>query len=242
MKRTYFDGGHFALGGAPKEAFMAGARQMIGALPSRDGVFAGDNLITVGRNLSFLSDEALMSAWERHAEESHEKAILWRTNVLLWAVRQGLKLDGAFVECGVYRGTTARILIDAAGIERPFYLYDTFEAAERHLPALGPDLEPFVRERFADKPNVVVTKGRVPESLSSAPEKIAFMHLDMNSATAEIGALEVLFERMVPGAMLVLDDYGWRLYREQFEAETPWFSERGYSVLELPTGQGLVIR
>ncbi|MFN3524234.1 MAG: class I SAM-dependent methyltransferase [Phenylobacterium sp.] len=242
MTRTYFDGGHFIVDPSATEGFMAGARQMLRSLPSRDGVFAADNLITMGRNLGFLADEALMGAWERHAEEPHEKAILWRTAVLMWGVRQALRREGAFVECGVYRGTTARILIDAGQIERPFFLYDTFETAERHLPALGPDLEPFVRRRFADKPNVVITKGRAPESLGNAPEQIAFLHIDMNSAEAEVGALEVLFDRLVPGAVLVLDDYGWGFYRDQFEAETKWFAARGYSVLELPTGQGLVIR
>lgn len=241
MSRSYFDAGFFP-GIQDRDAFLPAARQMMAAAGPAHGTFASDNLITFGRNLSFLRDPRLIGAWERHAEEHHEQGILWRTAVLLWAVRQGLRLDGALVECGVYRGTTARILVDAAEIERPFFLYDTFETAERHLPALGPDLEPFVRERFADKPNVVITKGRVPESLANAPDKIAFMHIDMNSAKAEIGALDVLFDRMVPGALLVLDDFGWRLYREQFLVETDWFAARGYSVLELPTGQGLVIR
>lgn len=215
---------------------------MLQGLTSQDGVFASDNVITFSRNLGFLNDHALIEAWERHAQEAHEKAILWRTAVLLWAARNGLRLDGDFVECGVYRGTTAHILIDAAKITRKFYLYDTFETAERHLPALGPDLEPFVRTRFSGYRNVVITKGRVPETLIDAPNKIAFMHIDMNSATAEIGALEVLFDRMTPGGVVVLDDFGWSNYRRQFDAETEWFSKRGYFVLELPTGQGIVIK
>jgi len=68
------------------------------------------------------------------------------------------------------------------------------------------------------------------------------MHLDLNNADAEIGALKLLFERMVPGAVLVLDDYGWLAYRAQKLAEDPWFAQRGYRVLELPTGQGLLIK
>src|SRR5690606_35177127 len=100
-----------------------------------------------------------------------------------------------------------------------------------------------VRNRFVDTPNVIVTQGKVPDVLAEVvPEKIAFMHLDMNNAEAEIGALEVLFERMVPGAVMVLDDYGWLAYRQQALAEDPWFAQRGYRVLELPTGQGLVIK
>jgi hypothetical protein len=88
-----------------------------------------------------------------------------------------------------------------------------------------------------------VIKGSVPEaSHIEAPEKIAFMHLDINSATAEVGALEILFDRIVPGGLLILDDYGWLAYKEQKQAEDPFFAARGYHVLELPTGQGLVVK
>lgn len=41
---------------------------------------------------------------------------------------------------------------------------------------------------------------------------------------------------------IVLDDYGWSVYREQKLLEDAWFAERGYQGLELPTGQGLVIK
>ena len=60
--------------------------------------------------------------------------------------------------------------------------------------------------------------------------------------SAEIGALELLFDRLVPGAVVVLDDYGWIAYREQKAAEDPFFLARGYRVMELPTGQGLLIK
>ena len=131
--------------------------------------------------------------------------------------------------------------MDAVKLERPFHLYDLFETAERELPEHGPDLYPFVQSRFAEHPNVVVTKGRVPDSLGNAPDKIAFLHIDMNSVEPEIAALDMLFDRMVPGGVLVLDDYGWIPYRRQFLAEQEWFARRGVPVLELPTGQGLVI-
>ena len=111
------------------------------------------------------------------------------------------------------------------------------------LPEHSQDLFEIVKNRFTDYPNVEVIKGFVPDILlENAPEKIAFMNLDLNNALAEIGALNVLFDRMVPGAILVLDDYGWLWYRAQKEAEDLWFLERGYHVLELPTGQGLVIK
>lgn len=107
----------------------------------------------------------------------------------------------------------------------------------------GDKLYAEVKARFSDTPNVTVTQGKVPEVLAEvAPQKIAFMHLDLNNVDAEMGALEVLFDRLVPGAMLVFDDYGWMAYRNQKLAEAPWLAARGYRVLELPTGQGLVIK
>ena len=35
------------------------------------------------------------------------------------------------------------------------------------------------------------------------------MHIDMNTEKAEILALEHLFDRVSPGGMIVLDDFGW---------------------------------
>jgi hypothetical protein len=83
----------------------------------------------------------------------------------------------------------------------------------------------------------------VPEALAgSAPARIAFLHLDMNSSRAEVGALQLLYDRLLPGAFLLLDDYGWYAYREQKLAEDAFFEKRGVGVLELPTGQGLLVK
>jgi O-methyltransferase len=52
-----------------------------------------------------------------------------------------------------------------------------------------------------------------------------------------------LFEKIVPGGILILDDYEWAgIYRGQKIAEDQWLQERGYRVIPLPTGQGLVIK
>ena len=42
--------------------------------------------------------------------------------------------------------------------------------------------------------------------------------VDMNDADAELGALEMLFDRISPGGMIVFDDYGWTGYRAQKDA------------------------
>ncbi|MGE8657288.1 MAG: TylF/MycF/NovP-related O-methyltransferase [Achromobacter sp.] len=231
--------------------FYEGLQTALDGIGGAMGAYAGDNLFTYGRNLGFLDDPALMQAFGKHASTEIEQALLWRVSVILWGVRHGLRLQGDFVECACYKGTTARIVCDAVDFgahpDRHYYLYDLFEhdASQPHhaMPEHGKHLFAQVKQRFSDLPNVTVTQGRVPEVLrEAAPGKIAFMHLDLNNADAEVGALETLFDRMVPGAVLILDDYGWLGYRAQKDAEDPWFAQRGYRVLELPTGQGLLIK
>ena len=214
------------------------------------GIFAGDNLFAFGRNLSFLDDAAFMAACNNNIETEAEKAVMWRIHVLCWAAQNGMRLSGDFVECACYKGTSARIVCDYLdfGIrDKQYYLYDLFEhdvGMDHHaMPEHGTDLFGKVRQRFADLQNVHVTQGAAPEILHQvAPEKIAFLHLDINSASAEIGVLELLFDRIVPGGVIILDDYGWFHYRAQKEVEDPFFAARGYRVLELPTGQGMVIK
>jgi O-methyltransferase len=68
------------------------------------------------------------------------------------------------------------------------------------------------------------------------------MHIDLNNSTAEVGALNALYERMSPGAVIVFDDFGWQSAHAQFKAESEWFASRGLAVLPLPTGQGLFVK
>lgn len=231
--------------------FIKGIQHGINQLEVQDGIYAGDNLFTYQRNLSFMGDEKLMASYHKHATTPVEQSILWRMSLVAWGARNGMRLEGDFVECACYKGTTARIVCDyldfASHPERHYYLYDLFEhdpsMPHHDMPEHGAELYETVRQRFVDTPNVTVTKGKVPDVLEQvAPTKIAFLHLDLNNASAEIGALELLFDRMVPGAVLILDDYGWLDYREQKLAEDPWLEKRGYRVAELPTGQGLVIK
>ena len=76
----------------------------------------------------------------------------------------------------------------------------------------------------------------------TCPQEIAFLHLDMNVEQAEIGALDALFDKVVPAGFIVLDDFGRSRLPALCVEETAWMKKRGYEVLELPTGQGLVIK
>lgn len=220
----------------------------LGNLPA-DGIFCSDNLVAWGRNLGFLEDPAFKDAFERHAANEMEHGIVWRTHVYTWCVKQALRRAGDLVECGCYKGTTVRIACDAVHFrdhKKKFYLYDLFEhhpgMPHHAMPEHGPDLLSKVQARFADLPQIKVVQGRIPEVLTTkAPRKVAFLHLDLNHAAAEVSALEFFWSRMSHGSLILLDDYGWLYYREQMHAADRFFASHGLSVMELPTGQGLVI-
>lgn len=238
--------------------------------PRHSAMFWGDRLITFDKSNGFLDDLSLMNAYaEIWPEGSRDEygapgGIVMRLNTLLWAARNALRLDGDFVECGVLHGDMSWIVVKATQFtdsEKDFYLYDSFGGgfSEKHSsPDDFPDNPDFfnfiqqhykktsydaVRKRFSNWPQIKVIKGHLPDTLEiEKPEKIAYLHIDLNSPSAEVGVLETLFDRVVPGGFIVLDDYGWKVFRKQKEQEDAFMAARGYQILELPTGQGLVVK
>jgi hypothetical protein len=212
--------------------------------------FIADNLITHGHTRGFLTEPRFVTAVMAEQPSPDELSFVWRTHTLCWAAENCLGVAGEFVECGSYKGySMAVVLRYLAGLPgRHCYLYDLFdpsggEGEGKRLPDHTPDLFDRVRERFQRYDNVSVTRGKVPEILDEiAPERIAFMHIHMNNAQDERGALEVLFDRVTEGGMIVFDDYGWNGYREQKLAADTFMRQYGLYVLELPTGQGLVVK
>lgn len=237
--------------GVKNPGFLQGLQQAVDNLAPQ-GIYAGDNLFTFGRNLGFFENKKFVEAWGAHASTQIEQAIVWRIYVLAWAAKSVIarNVPGDFAECACYKGTSARIIcdyVDFADSGRHYYLYDLFEHDDsmihHSMPEHGEALFDQVKARFLGFPNVTVTKGFLPDVLDQvSPDTIAFMHIDLNNAPAEIGVLDRLFDRLSPGGILVLDDYGWLAYRAQKLAEDPWLATRGYEVLELPTGQGLVFK
>jgi O-methyltransferase len=233
-------------------------------------IFWGDRMMTLDKNAGFLDDPQFTAAYQAirgsHIYDGYGSphTIAWRLHTLVWAARQALPLQGDFVECGVFKGDLAWVVMQMVNFreqQRRFYLYDTFAGfSPKYSSAADYTDKPLfmefahkaynieglyesVRDRFADMENVSVVQGIVPDVFAqTVPDRIAFMHIDLNSPAAEIGALEVLFDRVVPGGVIVFDDYGWYLFRKQKEAEDAFMKARGYEIMELPTGQGLLVK
>ena len=241
--------------GLPKEKSAAFGEAMQTLQESYPINFSADMLITFDRNMGFYKDAAFMQAFEGEATRDQERSLVWRLHVLCWCARTALGRAGDFVECGVFRGFSSAVAVrylNFAEIKRHWYLYDTFTGIPEDQLAAGQqnpgvftatDLYADCVRRFAPYPNVRVIKGSVPASLAiEAPQQVAFLHLDINSADAEDGALRFFHPRLAPGALVLFDDYGWRAYREQKLVADEFMDEVGGQNMEMPTGQGLYIR
>lgn len=214
------------------------------------GYYLGDNLFTWGRNNSALEDTAFTEALQTNIQNPSDEAIAWRRYLLACSASHAVHLEGDFVECGVYLGTGIKTVIDYFGkdnFEKKFWGYDTFD----YHPTAGHGFEEQqsglfekVKKRFADYPMVQLVQGLIPDSFArGCPDRIAYLHIDLNNHEGEIASLDHLWERIVPGGLIILDDYEWAgIYREQKRAEDLWFQEREYRVFPLPTGQGFVIK
>lgn len=211
--------------------------------------FTGDNLVSFGRAMSFLDDKPFMAAFHGAKPDAIEMSLIWRLHILCWAARRAMTLEGDFVEAACYKGFTLRVvcdLLDFGQSDKQYWAYDLFDMPSEpklRLQAHGPDLYQQVVARFADLSNVRIIKGRIPASFAlGEPERIAFMHIDMNNAEAELATLERFFDRLVAGGTIILDDYGWVDFGEQRIVADRFLASRGLQVLELPTGQGMVIK
>ena len=226
----------------------------------QDGVFTvhGDH---------FRACTEFREAYCRGIVASHgvDAAIEWRVHVALWAASTSLRVSGDFVECGVNAGFMSSAMMHHLRwnqLGRRFYLIDTFsgpvlqqyspEEAQRgrlkvaeNAIAAGAyvtDLER-VYANFAEWPSAVVVPGVVPDVLSTLKMgPVAFLHLDMNCAYPERAAFEFFWNRLEPGAIVLLDDYAYSGHEEQTRALDEAARSVGVEILSLPTGQGLITK
>ena len=216
-------------------------------------------------NADFMRETRFLDAYRIGMENGRPGTqVEWRVEVALWCAAQGLALEGDFVECGVHTGILSGAVMTyfdfAKRAPRKFYLFDTWAGIpaeqvteeEKRIGVLemnrkyqnGDVLHADVVKKFSRWPNAVVVRGRVPETLTAmaASEKVAYASIDMNVAAAEMAAADFLWPRLVPGAPMLLDDYGWAAHVNQKRAWDDWARKTGVMILPLPTGQGLILK
>lgn len=227
--------------------------------------YADDGLISQ-HVTDFMNNSKFIGAYElgrkTGALNQHPGDIHFRAYIACWAAKYALALDGDFVECGVGKGLLTQTIVHYLGFEaipKKFYLFDTFTGIpiedaidmqeQKNISLLNNthfanDYYEEVRRTFIKYPNVIMIRGRVPQSFSTtALNRVSYISIDMNNAVAEIAAIEYLWTKLVVGGVVVLDDYA---YGPEFMTQKKaWdrFAElNNFEILTLPTGQGLIIK
>ncbi len=228
-------------------------------------IYDQDGLRTV-HNHEFISDPGFAAAYRRGiAAAGADYKWHWRVHVGLWAATVAAELPGDFIECGVNRGFMSSAIMEHLDWDktgRMFYLLDTFlginadfvsaeEVADGLLERNAKEIESgfyttdaeAVRRNFSTWENVTIIAGSIPTTLVDiSAQKIAFLHVDLNCSLPEVATLEALWDRIVTGGVILLDDYAYHGFRSQKVGIDRFACEKRCAVLSLPTGQGLIIK
>lgn len=124
-------------------------------------------------------------------------------------------LPGDIAELGVYKGGTAEYMHDLVP-SKTLWLFDTFKGMPHkddidfHEVGSFSDLDfDKIKEAFAGKP-VHICAGKFPETAPTGEIQFCFVHLDADQYQVTKQGLEYFFPRLVPGGIIILDDYEWK--------------------------------
>jgi hypothetical protein len=163
-----------------------------------------------------------------------------------------------FVEIGVYRGGTSYFIASIAQkikLAVSHHCFDTFEGHASqdidstidtsHLPSMFNDTSYEAVQKYLNSfENIMIFKGRFQDTCQNIESKeIHFAHLDVDIYDPTIFGLNFIHKRLVPGGVVIVDDYGFttcpgvKKAVDEFLYATP-----GYFAMPFLTGQYLFVK
>jgi O-methyltransferase len=155
---------------------------------------------------------------------------------LVQLFRQTLPLQGLVAECGCFRGLSSHLLCNFlksadSGFDGGGYrIFDSFaglseprsedivegdDSAAKRLRkmtqpgAFAASLEQ-VKNNLGEFPNIEYFPGWIPQAFPDEPDaRYRFVHVDVDIYQPTLDCFEYFYPRLVPGGMIVSDDYGW---------------------------------
>jgi O-methyltransferase len=134
------------------------------------------------------------------------------------------EVPGDFVECGTFKGGSAAVISTTLTPERRLWLFDSFEGLPDVKEIDGVDSKAWVGKCRAAEDDVIEALAKVGASPSQyllrkgwfqetfqqeLPEQVALLHCDADWYDSVLLTLETFYERIPPGGVVVLDDFGW---------------------------------
>jgi hypothetical protein len=169
-------------------------------------------------------------------------------------LKLALPLAGDLAECGVFRGASAYLMAKAmtrANCAKKLHLFDSFAGLSKPKPdvdgsywktgALACGVEEVAAnlQNYSDR--LVFHPGWIPDKFGDVEEKrFCFLHVDVDLYEPTYATLEFFGPRMVPGGLIICDDYGFETCPGAKKAVDKFAAAHMQTIIHLPTGQGVV--
>lgn len=190
-----------------------------------------------------------------------------RFHALVQLFRRTRTLEGMMAECGCFRGLSSYLLCSIHRLEadggfdgRGYRIFDSFQglsppqpedavedsepraALLRRMTRAGHFAAPLehVKESLRGFPQIEFFPGWIPEAFPDEPgARYRFVHLDVDLYQPTKAGLEYFYPKVVPGGIIVCDDYGWPGARK---AVTEFCAQAGVPFETTPHTQAYIVR
>jgi len=202
---------------------------------------------------SMFADVYFLGDYERFDRSNYRS--LDRKFAMRELLKLALPLEGDIAECGVFRGASAYLLakgIAASSPEKRLHLFDSFaglstpepdrDGAHWHMGDLACCLAEVASNLKQHASRVVFHPGWIPEKFPEVSDKkFCFLHVDVDLYRPTRDILAFFGPRIVPGGLIVCDDYGFETCPGARQAVDEFANTSRQTVAHLPTGQGVII-
>ncbi len=198
------------------------------------------------------TDESFRADYERFRPTNYRSGE--RKFTVQQLVRSLSHLEGDTAECGVLAGATSYLICQ----ERPENEHHIFDSFEGLSPPASMDhtnekshwktgdlavAESIVRKNLSQFEHVHYHAGWIPTKFSDVSSRqFCFVHVDVDLYEPTRDSIEFFYPRLLPGGMLVCDDYGFTTCPGAKQACDEFAETIPESWIHLPTGQALLIR
>ena len=208
------------------------------------------------RNLHWLDDDDVYCMWKEFDGEA--KYISDRKYVMYSLACSLAHLPGDTVECGVFDGGSSYLICKANarfGESKRHLVFDSFEGLsdpesideptdpnayqwQKHDLSVSQET---VQKNLGQFESVEYFKGWIPDRFDDVAERrFSLVHIDVDLYQPTLDSLKFFYPRLVPGRVILCDDYGSTVCPGAFKACNEFAESIGVPCLSIPTGQGMI--
>ena len=217
----------------------------------------------INNNLSKLMNNGSFF-WSYFAGDDH-KIILdelkWRHYIVFMASSYISNFTNSeekiLVECGACDGVTAYYAMSnlkKKNLNFKCYLYDSWSTIEKEKLTKSEkwlegsysylDVDNTKKNLSTFNNNLIFNKGYIPESFktSNNPEKVSWLHVDLNSSLATKETLKFFYDKIESGGIILFDDYAYEGYEDTRIVVDDFLNNKNGQFFQLPTGQAIFFK